>query len=88
LNEVARNLALDGLNAFPDSKSFYVYVEDSKGHGFCRSSSKKQVLPEGWVTPEEFKKLPRDKMLEILQEQAKQLAELREKLRKKLFREK
>jgi len=33
LNEVARNLALDGLNAFPDSNSFYVYVEDSKGHG-------------------------------------------------------
>jgi hypothetical protein len=33
LNEVARNLALDGLNAFPDSPSFYVYVEDSKGHG-------------------------------------------------------
>jgi hypothetical protein len=53
-----------------------------------KQATKKQVLPEGWVTPEEFKKLPRDKMLEILQEQAKQLAELREKLRKKLFREK
>lgn len=33
LNEVARNLALDGLNAFPDSPSFYVEVEDSKGRG-------------------------------------------------------
>jgi hypothetical protein len=33
LNEVARNLAIDDLNAFPDSPSFYVYVEDSKGHG-------------------------------------------------------
>ena len=35
LNEVARNLAIDGLNAFPDSPSFYVYVEDSKGHGYA-----------------------------------------------------
>jgi hypothetical protein len=33
LNEVARNLALDGLNAFPDSPSFSVFVQDSKGTG-------------------------------------------------------
>jgi len=33
LNEVARNLALDGLNAFPDSHSFSVFVQDSKGQG-------------------------------------------------------
>jgi hypothetical protein len=33
LNEVARNLALDGLNAFPDSPSFSVFVQDSKGQG-------------------------------------------------------
>jgi len=35
LNEVARNLALDGLNAFPDSPSFYVVVQDSKGRGYA-----------------------------------------------------
>jgi hypothetical protein len=33
LNEVARNLALDGLNAFPDSSSFSVFIQDSKGTG-------------------------------------------------------
>ena len=33
LDEVARNLAIDGRNAFPDSSSFYVFVEDSKGKG-------------------------------------------------------
>ena len=33
LDEVARNLALDGLNAFPDSKFFSVTVQDSKGTG-------------------------------------------------------
>jgi hypothetical protein len=33
LNEVARNLAIDGLNAFPDSPSFSVFVQDSKGQG-------------------------------------------------------
>ena len=38
LNEVARNLALDGLNAFPDSPSFYVVVEDSKGRGYAKVS--------------------------------------------------
>ena len=35
LDEVARNLALDGLNAFPDSPSFYVFVKDSKGQGYA-----------------------------------------------------
>jgi hypothetical protein len=33
LNEVAHNLALDGLNAFPKSRSFYVEVQDAKGRG-------------------------------------------------------
>jgi len=33
LNEIARNLALDGLNAFPDSEYFYVDIEDLKGRG-------------------------------------------------------
>jgi hypothetical protein len=33
LNEVARNLAIDGLNAFPESQSFYVKVQDTKGTG-------------------------------------------------------
>ena len=33
LNEVAHNLALDGLNAFPKSRSFYVEVQDSKARG-------------------------------------------------------
>ena len=33
LNEIARNLALDGLNAFPDSEYFYVDIEDAKGRG-------------------------------------------------------
>ena len=37
----------------------------------------KPILPEGWVTREEFKKLPTDKLREILLEQSKQLAELR-----------
>jgi hypothetical protein len=53
-----------------------------------KKATKKPVLPEGWVTPEEFKKLPRDKMEEILQQQGKQLAELHEKLRKLFFGEK
>jgi hypothetical protein len=35
LNEVARNLAIEGLNAFPDSPSFYVFIEDSKGKGYA-----------------------------------------------------
>jgi hypothetical protein len=35
LDEVARNIALDGLNAFPDSPSFYVFVKDSKGQGYA-----------------------------------------------------
>jgi hypothetical protein len=35
LNEVARNLALDGLNALPESPSFYVEVQDSKGKGYA-----------------------------------------------------
>jgi len=39
--------------------------------------TRKPILPEGWVTPEEFKKLPTDKLREILLEQSKQLAELR-----------
>jgi hypothetical protein len=33
LNEVAHYLALEGLNAFPKSRSFYVEVQDSKGRG-------------------------------------------------------
>jgi hypothetical protein len=33
LNEVAHDLALDGLNAFPASRSFYVEVQDSKARG-------------------------------------------------------
>ena len=33
LDEIAHNLALDGLNAFPDSEYFYVDIEDSKGRG-------------------------------------------------------
>src|SRR5260370_42247836 len=33
LDAVARNLAIDGLNAFPESQSFYVKVQDSKGTG-------------------------------------------------------
>jgi hypothetical protein len=33
LDELARNLALDGLNAFPDSEYFYVVIEDAKGRG-------------------------------------------------------
>jgi hypothetical protein len=33
LNELAHNLALDGLNAFPKSRSFYVEVQDSKARG-------------------------------------------------------
>ena len=33
LNEVAHDLALDGLNAFPGSRSFYVEVQDSKARG-------------------------------------------------------
>jgi len=33
LNEVAHDLALDGLNAFPESRSFYVEVQDSKARG-------------------------------------------------------
>jgi hypothetical protein len=33
LNEVAHSLALDGLNAFPKSRSFYVEVQDSKARG-------------------------------------------------------
>jgi hypothetical protein len=33
LNEVAHNLALDGLSAFPKSRSFYVEVQDSKARG-------------------------------------------------------
>jgi len=33
LNVVAHDLALDGLNAFPGSQSFYVEVQDSKGRG-------------------------------------------------------
>src|SRR5260221_2829086 len=33
LNEVARNLALEGLNAFPESPSFTVTIQDSKGTG-------------------------------------------------------
>jgi hypothetical protein len=33
LNEVAHNLALNGLYAFPKSRSFYVEVQDSKGRG-------------------------------------------------------
>jgi len=33
LNEVAHSLALDGLDDFPKSKSFYVEVQDSKGRG-------------------------------------------------------
>ena len=33
LDEIARNLALDGLKAFPDSEYFYVDIEDSKGRG-------------------------------------------------------
>jgi len=36
LDEVARNLALDGLNAFPESQSFSVWVEDSKGKGYAK----------------------------------------------------
>ena len=33
LNEMAHNLALDGLSAFPKSRSFYVEVQDSKARG-------------------------------------------------------
>jgi hypothetical protein len=33
LDELARNLALDGLDAFPDSEYFYVVIEDAKGRG-------------------------------------------------------
>jgi hypothetical protein len=33
LNELAHSLALDGLNAFPKSRSFYVEVQDSKARG-------------------------------------------------------
>jgi hypothetical protein len=33
LNEVALELAHDGLNDFPKSRSFYVEVQDSKGRG-------------------------------------------------------
>ena len=33
LNEVAHDLALDGLYAFPKSRSFYVEVQDSKRRG-------------------------------------------------------
>src|SRR5258707_6499907 len=33
LNEVALTLAHDGLNDFPESRSFYVEVQDSKGRG-------------------------------------------------------
>jgi|ERR1700756_1433503 hypothetical protein len=33
LNEVAHDLALDGLNAFPESRSFYVEVQDSNARG-------------------------------------------------------
>lgn len=33
LSAMARNLALDGLNAFTDSPSFYVYIQDSRGSG-------------------------------------------------------
>jgi hypothetical protein len=33
LDSVARNLAIDGLNAFPESKYFSVTVQDSKGAG-------------------------------------------------------
>jgi hypothetical protein len=36
LDEVARNLALAGLNAYPDSSSFSVFIEDSKGQGSAR----------------------------------------------------
>jgi hypothetical protein len=35
LNEVARNLALDGLNAFPESSTFSVSIKDSKGRGYA-----------------------------------------------------
>lgn len=38
LNEVARNIALDGLNAYPDSSSFSVSIEDSKGNGYATVS--------------------------------------------------
>jgi hypothetical protein len=33
LEAVARNLAIEGLNAFPDSGHFYVYIHDSRGEG-------------------------------------------------------
>jgi hypothetical protein len=36
LNQVAIKLALDGLNTFPKSRSFYVEVQDSKGRGSAR----------------------------------------------------
>lgn len=36
LDAVARNLAIEGLNAFPESPSFTVYVQDSQGRGSAR----------------------------------------------------
>ncbi|MBV8282452.1 MAG: hypothetical protein JO347_10385 [Candidatus Eremiobacteraeota bacterium] len=38
LDEVARNLAIDGLNAFPESSSFSVHIEDSRGNGYAEVS--------------------------------------------------
>jgi hypothetical protein len=35
LDAVARNLAVDGLNAFPESQTFYVDVQDSRGTGYA-----------------------------------------------------
>lgn len=33
LDAIARNIAIEGLNAFPDSGHFYVYIHDSRGQG-------------------------------------------------------
>jgi hypothetical protein len=35
LDSIARNIALSGLNVFPDSEYFAVSIQDSKGSGYA-----------------------------------------------------
>jgi hypothetical protein len=39
LDSIARNIALSGLNVFPDSEYFAVSIQDSKGSGCAESAS-------------------------------------------------
>jgi hypothetical protein len=35
LDSIARNIALSGLNVFPDSEHFAVSIQDSQGSGYA-----------------------------------------------------